>query len=155
MLLDRYLTPKMRKKRAQAAVEWIVIMSVAILVLAIMLSMNEDNYLFFKNSVKASQAKAAVSDIKNAVDFVYSQGQDARTRLRITIPSSTNLTVATLAGGGGQIQARVWVSGKPQDFDAFTDANLSGVLPQTGGGYCVDVVYDAPAVNISRSGGSC
>lgn len=141
--------------RGQAAVEWIVIMSIAILGLALMLSMNEENFRFFRNNVKVSQAKVAINDLKNSVDFVYSQGRDARTRLHVTIPSSCNLSVSTLPAGGGQIEAVVYASGKEEDFQAYTDANLTGGLPQTSGGYCIDVEYAGAAVNIGRADGSC
>jgi hypothetical protein len=141
--------------RGQAAVEWIVVMSVGILVLAIMLSLNEDSFQLFRGSVRVSQTKAALNDLKNAVDFVYSQGTGARTRLYVTVPPSVNVTFGTLPGGSGQIQAVVYVGGKSEYFDVYTDAAIVGSLPNAAGGYCVDVEYQGDAVNISRSGGSC
>jgi hypothetical protein len=141
--------------RGQAAVEWMVILSVAILLLAVMLSFNEENYLSFRSNVKVSQVKAALNDLKNAADFVYSQGQGAKTRMYITIPSAANFTITTLSSGRGQIQAVVHVRGDEQYFDVYTDGNLTGSLPQDTGGYCIDVECLEGVVNISRSAGSC
>jgi hypothetical protein len=141
--------------RGQAAVEWIVVLSVALMILAVMLSMNEDNYQFFNNNVKVSKAKGAVNDLKNAVDFVYSQGKDAKTSVYVTIPPGTNLTVDTLPAGKGQILAIVYVKGQEESFDAYTDANLTGSLPAAAGSYCIEVRYSGPEVSVSRSSGSC
>jgi hypothetical protein len=141
--------------RAQATIEWMIILSVSILILAVMLSFNGDNYSFFENNLKASQAKASLNDLKRAVDFVYSQGEGARTRLLVTVPSSSNISVRTLDGGSGEIRAAVWVSGKREDFDVYTSANLTGSLPTLSGSYCMDVWYTGGLVNISRSTGSC
>jgi hypothetical protein len=141
--------------RGQAVVEWMVLLSVAMLVLAVILSLNEENYAFFRNNVKVSQVKSALNGLKNAVDFVYSQGTEAKTRIYVTVPSGSNFTIRTLEGGGGQIEAVVYVKGGEQPYDVYTDANLSGVLPSVSGSYCMDVEYVGPQVNITRSDGSC
>jgi Tfp pilus assembly protein PilE len=141
--------------RGQASVEWIVILSMAILILAIMLSFNENNYQSFRDNVRVSKAKATLNDLENAVDFVYSQGEGAKTRLHITLPEASNFSVATLSTGKGRIQGIVYVRGEEEYFDAYTDANLTGSLPSEAGGYCVDVEYVNAKVNITRSGGSC
>ncbi len=132
-----------------------MIMSVAILVLAIMLSLNENSYQTFKSNVRVGKAKAALNDIKNAVDFVYSQGTGAKTRLYVTVPEASNFTITTLPGGVGHIQCIVYVRGQEEVFDAFTDANITGSIPSTSGGYCIDVEYAEAAVSITRSSGSC
>ena len=132
-----------------------VVLSVGILLLAVMLSFSQDNLMFFKNNVKASQVKAALRDMKNAADLVYSQGKEAKTRVYVTIPESTNLTISTLPEGTGLIQAVVYLSGKQQYYDVYTDANLTGSLPSKAGGYCLDVTYVGSVVNITRSSGSC
>lgn len=154
------LRPKSRsrgqfKMKGQAVVEWMVLLSVAMLVLAVILSMNEENYGFFRNSVKVSQVKSALNGLKNAVDFVYSQGKDAKTRLYVTVPSATNFTVRTLPQGGGQIEAVLYIKGSEESFDVYTDANLTGSIPATSGSYCMDVTYAQAGVTISRSDGSC
>ena len=141
--------------KGQAVIEFMVVLSIAMLILAIMLSFNEDSYWFFKDSVKVGQVKATLNNLKNSVDFVYSQGEDAKTRLYVTIPPSSNFTITTLSSGKGQIQAIVYLSGNEQYFDVYTDANLSGTLPSNAGSYCVDVEYMNGLVNITRSSGSC
>jgi uncharacterized protein (UPF0333 family) len=141
--------------RGQAAVEWMVILSVGVLILAVMLSFNEENYLSFRSNVKVSGVKAALNDLKNAADFVYSQGSGAKTRIYITIPPESNFTITTLSTGKGQIQAVVHVRGDEQYFDIYTEGNLTGSLPADAGGYCIDVECLEGAVNISRSSGSC
>ncbi|MBD3388459.1 MAG: hypothetical protein GF416_05255 [Candidatus Altiarchaeales archaeon] len=142
-------------RRGQAAVEWVVILSVAILILAVMLSFNEENYLFFRNNMKVSKAKAALNELKNSADFVYSQGSGAKTRVYVTIPVETNITIETLSTGTGQIQAEVLVNGEREYFDVYTEANLSGSLPEKGGSYCVDIECLGEVVSITRSSGSC
>jgi len=139
----------------QAAVEWIVILSVAILILAVMLSLNEDNYRFFRNNVKVSTAKSTLNELKKSADFVYSQGKDAKTRVYVTLPPSTNFSINTLPTGRGVIAAAVYVDGKTEEFDVYTDANLTGSLPTTSGSYCIDVHSLGGTVNITRSDGSC
>jgi hypothetical protein len=141
--------------KAQATVEWMIILSVSILILAVMLSFNGDNFSFFQNNLKVSQAKATLNDLKRATDFVYSQGEGARTRLMVTVPSTSNISMKTLDGGSGQILAVVFVNGKQEEFDVYTDANLTGGLPAVSGSYCMDVLYSLGQVNISRSTGSC
>jgi hypothetical protein len=139
----------------QAAIEWIVILSIAMLILAIMLSMNEDNYQFFSNQIRAGKVKAALNDLKEAVDFVYSQGMDAKATVLITVPTACNISVNTLPGGKGQIDAVFYEKGKIQYYDVYTDANITGSVPSKEGSYCMVVEYSGPEVNITRSEGSC
>ena len=115
--------------KGQATVEWMIILSVSILILAVMLSFNGDNYSFFQNNLKASQAKAALNDLKKAVDFVYSQGKEAKTTAYITVPPACNISVKTLPEGKGHIEAVLSVNGKNEYYDVYTDANLTGGVP--------------------------
>jgi len=141
--------------KGQAAVEWIVILSIAMLVLAVTLSMGEENYRFFTDNVKASKAKTTLNELKNAVDFVYSQGKDAKATVYVTVPPSSNFTINTLPTGKGQIQAVVYVGGKEEYFDVYTEANLTGTIPAEAGSYCMTVECSGAEVNISRSTSSC
>ncbi|MFH1055939.1 MAG: hypothetical protein V1744_07610 [Candidatus Altiarchaeota archaeon] len=141
--------------RGQAVVEWMVILAMALVILALMLSFNQENYSFFKNNVQVGQVKSTLNNLKNSVDFVYSQGKDAQTRLHVTIPHSSNFTINTLSSGRGQIQAVVYVNGNEEYYDVYTDANLTGSLPSRAGSYCIDVNYTGTYVSISRSSGSC
>ena len=141
--------------RGQASVEWMVILSVAILILAVMLSFNQDSYQSFRSNLRVSKAKSTLNDLKNAADFVYSQGSGAKTRIYVTIPHASNFTITTLSTGKGQIQTVVYVKGREEYFDVYTNANLTGSLPSNAGGYCIDVESLEEVVNISRSSGSC
>ncbi len=141
--------------RAQATLEWIIILSLALFVLAVMLSMNQDNLRFFQTNVKAGNIKSTLNDLKNSADFVYSQGSGARSRLFLNIPAASNFTVSTVEGGKGLIRASINISGSYEVFDVYTEANLTGSLPQAAGGYCVDVVCLGEVVSITRSEGSC
>jgi hypothetical protein len=141
--------------RGQAAVEWMVVLSVAMLVLAVMLSFNEENYRSFRDNLRVSQAKASLNDLENAVNFVYSQGLGAKTRIYVTVPEASNFTVNTLSSGEGQIEALVYIRGKEEYFEVYTQANLTGSLPEKAGQYCIDVECLGEVVNITRSSGSC
>lgn len=134
--------------RGQAAVEWIVIMGVAMLVLGVMLALNEDGYRFFQSSIRSSQAASATGQLADAADFVHSQGEGAKTRLYVFIPSATNISVETLSTGGGRISAASFNKG---EFERFTTANLTGSLPNVRGSYNIDLEYDGEKVIISRS----
>jgi len=141
--------------KGTVAIEWMIMLSMGILILSLIMSMNEDNHSFFRNNVRVSKAKATVNDLADAVDFVYSQGRDARTRVYVTVPAAVNITITTLSSGKGQIQALVYVNGKEEYFDAYTDANLTGSIPWKEGSYCMDVECFGELVNITRSTGSC
>jgi hypothetical protein len=141
--------------RAQAAVEWIILLGLAMAVLAAMLSMNEGNYSFFKTGVKAGSIKSTLNDLKNSADFVYSQGRGARTRLYLTLPNDANFTITTLNNSRGLIQAQILNGGAREFYEVYTEANLTGSLPSAAGSYCIDVVCVGEIVNITRSNQSC
>jgi hypothetical protein len=141
--------------RGQAAVEWMVLLSVAILTLALMLSFNEDNLRFFQDNARIARARASVSDLKNAADFVYSQGQDSMKTVYVTFPAASNFSIRTLENGGGEIEARVYVRGERHDIQEYTMGNLSGLMPDKAGGYCMEVRYEGGAIVMERGEGSC
>jgi hypothetical protein len=141
--------------RGQAAIEWMVILGLGLMVLSAMIAMNNDTYSSFKGNFKVSKVKGSLNELKNAVDFVFSQGKDARTRVLITVPASVNITVGTVSSGRGQIAANVFVDGKQEFFDVYTEANITGAIPDKEGSYCMEVECLGEVVNITRSSGSC
>ena len=137
--------------KGQAVVEWMVILSVAMMILAIMLTLNDDSFNFFQNTVKTSKVKGSLNEMKNAVDFVYSQGEDGLTTVYVTVPAATNYSVRTLSSGVGEISAKVYVKGNAMDFEVYTNANLSGNIPQSQGTYKMEVAYVDGIVEITQA----
>jgi uncharacterized protein (UPF0333 family) len=139
----------------QSSVEFIVVIGVALLVLAVMITHGEEKYLNFRDELRVSRVKASLKDVANSVDFVYEQGKGAKTRISVSIPMAAEINISTDADGTGVIEGTVYVRGNPSTFLEFVDANLTGSLPNSSGTFCIDIECLGAEVNISRSSGSC
>ncbi len=142
-------------KKSQTSVEYIIVLGMALTVLVIMLTMGQEKYQNFRDEVRVSKVKATLKDISNSVDFVYEQGKGARTRIYVTFPMAAAINLTTNANGTGIIEGTVYVRGTPSSFFQFVDANLTGSLPTTSGGFCIDVECLGEFVNVTRSTGDC
>ncbi|HLC39886.1 MAG TPA: hypothetical protein VJJ76_03320 [archaeon] len=135
----------MKIEKAQAALEYLMITSIA---LAVIIPVFYYSFFYSSGSVNYSQALDAVNAIGKGADYVYSLGVGSRTRILVSIPSNViNYTISTKAITY-QIRSS---SGATSSITAFTKANITGTLPTNPGNYYISLNMTEQGVVISVS----
>jgi uncharacterized protein (UPF0333 family) len=119
-------------RRGQVATELLIILSVVLVVIAILIVSMQTSLFSAKSEYKENQARLALDDVKNSAEFIYHQGLGARTTVYITIPKNvayTNVTtnyISITFDNGNTIVSSL-------------DFNVSGDLPDSSGGYWIEM----------------
>ena len=126
----------MRKKRGQAAVEYVVLVGTLLVFLipVVYYALNESSY-----QLKVSQLDNAVTRVSKAIDSVYALGPGAQEIVTITLPYGIEDVDVSDAG----IHYTVSIFGGLSDFGYDTVANATGMMPILPGTYRILVRHDA------------
>ncbi|MBI2130318.1 hypothetical protein HYU10_00965 [Candidatus Woesearchaeota archaeon] len=115
----------MRKKRAQSAVEMMIILAVGLAILIGILNIFFKANDSFSGQLESKKARAAVDAVADAAGMVYQQGVGSKTRVYVTLPENVNHINLT--------QRLVLINfnsgGNPRDVYRSLDFNISGSLP--------------------------
>lgn len=141
--------------RGQAAAEFVIILGVSMAILSFIWYLTQERYNDFQENVRVAKAENSAKRLKDAVDFVYRQGAGAKTRLYLTVPEATDVSVYTTADGTGVAEFFVHLHNNYSSVYAYSYANLTGEIPNVTGSYCIDVISLSGVVNVTRSTGSC
>lgn len=131
--------------KSQVSVEYLIIISVAIMILIPIILYANELLLGYKDDTKISLARNAVEKIGENVDWVYSQGAPAKRSLEVYIPEGIeqiNLENKTILF---KIKTRAGTS----DIFYTTVANLSGSIPMQSSYYKLSLTAHQNFVNIS------
>lgn len=134
----------MNKMKAQAAMEYMMIIGIALVILAPIIS-----YAYQQNEVaiRTSQGNLAASQISAAADSLYAQGPGAKTSLDIFLPSGYR---AQSYASGNVLDIKVLTPAGLNDIIEITKANLTGTLPADSGYRRILLVtLDSGQVNIT------
>ncbi len=134
-------------KKAQASVEMIVILAVVLVIFGILFVVIQENYSAYERNLKTVQGKTALREFADAADFVYSQGEGAKTKIFVTIPQG----VESIEGGDNYIEMRLDLGGRIQDLIEGTETCVQGEIPTSAGGHWVLVEYAGGCI---RMGGA-
>ena len=130
--------------KAQAAVEFLIIVSVALMIiLPVTLYINQ-SFIGYKDDTKISLAKNTVKKLGEGVDWVFSQGPPAKLTLEIYIPDD----VYNISLEDKTILFKIKTSAGVTDVFYETVPPLNGSLPITGGYYFVSLTAYTNYVNI-------
>lgn len=136
----------MLKKRCQAAVELIIILAIALVILSIIISLNSDTYTSVSGQFEATKARTAVDDLADAAKLVYQQGVGSRTKIFVTLPSNiieTNVTDNLIA-------IKLYAGGNEREVYRTLDFDVSGEIPTGQGNYWLYVEAQTNYVSISE-----
>jgi hypothetical protein len=131
--------------KAQVAIEYLTIISIAFIILIPLILYVNDLLNNYNDDTKISLAKNTVKKLGENIDWIYSQGQPARTTLEIYIPDGiTNVSLANKT-----ILLKIKTLAGTSDIFYETVPSLNGSIPTTKGYYMVTLVSYENYVNIS------
>ncbi len=141
------MSSRTRKHRAQAGLEYLVIIA---LVLAILIPMAYYAYEEYRVQADYAQADLAVQKIADAIDLVYSQGTGSQTVVEVYVPQR----VESISLAGREVLLKFRTSGGAlTDVYRVTNANLTpAVLPDAENVQLLGFRYEADG-NISTTVG--
>ena len=132
-------------KRAQTSVELIAILSMVLGIFLVIYATNVSVMDSFSSVYKTEKMKTSLNEIAAASELVYQQGQGAKTRVYIALPSGINgYTVA-----GQTINYSINMQGENRTFFKNLDFSVQGELPANEGEYWVNVEAITGAVSFS------
>lgn len=131
--------------KAQVALEYLVIVSVALLILVPLVLYANQMFLGYKENTRISLAKNAVKKIGEHADWVYSQGRPARNEIQVYMPDG--IEEASLENN--EILLKIKTSAGTSDIFYRTVSPLNGSIPYNSGYYIISLVAFQNYVNIS------
>lgn len=133
--------------KSQVSVEYLVIISVAFLILTPLIVYSYQLFIGYKDETKIALAKDLVKKVGEGADWVYSQGYPARMCLKVTVPEG--VTEASLLNKTVLLKIKT-VAGET-DIYHNTNAPLNGSLPVKAGVYKICLIAFPEYVNVSES----
>lgn len=131
--------------KAQAAVEFLIIVSVALMILLPVTFYARQLLIGYKDDTKISLAKNTVKKLGESADWVFSQGPSAKRTLEIYIPDD----VYNISLEDRTILFEVKTSAGVTDVFYEAVPSLNGSLPITSGYYFVSLTAYTNYVNIT------
>ncbi len=130
--------------KAQASVEYLVIIGLALAILVPLILYSNQNLLGYKEDVKISSAKAAASKIAESANWVYSQGPPARLTINVCIPEGVEEVLLD-----SMVLFKLKTSAGIVDIYSDTIPMLNGSVPTNNGCYFIALIADKYSVNIT------
>jgi len=131
--------------KAQVAIEYLIIVSVAIIVLLPLIIYANEMIRNYNEETKISLAKNAVKKLGESADWVYSQGQPAKLTTEVYFPEG--ITQASLENN--TILLRMKILSGISDIYYSTISPLNGSIPSNAGYYTISIIAYQNYVNIS------
>jgi hypothetical protein len=130
--------------KAQVATEYIIILSLAMMMLVPLVVFSTQNLIDYKEDAKITAAKNTVKKIGESADWVYSQGPPAKLTVNACIPSETeNITIS-----GQLLSIMIRTSAGVSEVYFETTSIINGSLPTNEGCYPVSIVAHDSYVDI-------
>jgi uncharacterized protein (UPF0333 family) len=121
--------------KAQASVEYLVIIGLALAILMPIILYSNQNLISYKEDVKLSSAKSAVNKLAESANWVYSQGPPARLTVNICIPDGVEeISLNSI------LMFKVRTSAGVSDVYHETVPTLNGSIPTNSGCYFISLV---------------
>ncbi len=121
--------------RAQAAVELLIILAIAMTMLGAIIATGEKQMSHGQTILRLEQTRSSVNDLANAANVAYREGDGSVRMVRFTIPDG--VAPERVFVEGKFINVGVYVEGGESDVNAMSEAELKGSLPTSPGTYYV------------------
>ena len=131
--------------KSQVAVEFLIIVSVAFMIILPFTFYANQLLISYKDDTKISLAKNTVNKLGGSVDWVFSQGPAAKQTLEIYIPDD----IYNISLENKTILFQIRTSAGVTDVFYETVPLLNGSLPTTSGYYFVSLTAYTDYVNIT------
>lgn len=132
-------------RRGQTALEFMLIMSIALLILLMTVTLSNDQGGAINTRKTELSASLAASDIANAAREVYGQGSGARKLVLVAFPRSYNASLSAISSP--YIRIHVGRTDYVQTFPF----QVVGTLPSRPGTFEFSVINQAGVINVSVS----
>ena len=132
--------------KSQSALEMLIIIGVLMVVFLIVISINTDLSSTLTASQSHTKLRAALDDVAQEAELVYSQGQGAKSRVFISLPGNiknSSITDFQLSFNVYNSQGGVSTVARSLAF------NVTGTLPNSSGNYWVTVESLGGLVNVT------
>lgn len=116
-------------KKAQAALEYMIVASIALLMLVPTIMSGWESTAQLGSSVNLQKARNAATQMSDAAKTVYYQGAPSAMTISVAFPENIIMTNAT----GREIFFRMKSNGKNVDVVEFLDFNVTGSLSNSSG----------------------
>jgi len=144
----------MLRKNGQTTVEFLVVLSIVLVVFIILFAMGQKSYSSSKEAIKSVQARSTLKDIVNAANLVHSQGENAKTKLYVTMPED----VVEIKLSGNCIFMKLYIGDEIQEKHECADTCFVGEVPTYSGSYWINlqsrrncVLIGDPKLNVNPS----
>jgi len=131
--------------KSQVAVEYLIIVSVAFMILIPTILYLNQTFIGYSDSNKLSKASETVKKIGQTADWVYSQGPPAKQTIEIFIPKD----LEEISLNNKTVLFKVRTSAGVSDVFYESVAPLNGTLPLNSGYYFISLTAFQDYVNIS------
>jgi len=131
--------------KAQSAIEFLIIVSVALTILIPLILLVNQSLMGYKDDTKISLAKEAVKKLGDNADWVFSQGPPAKVTVEVYIPDD----VESISIINNEILYKIRTTAGITDVYYDTVPELRGTLPEKSGYYFVSLTSFSTYVNIS------
>jgi hypothetical protein len=128
--------------KGQASTEFLLLLAVAFLVLTAVFLISQSQLGGVSEWKEQNDAKNAVLDLSTAAKDVYAQGEGAKKRVYVQLPSSYEPINSSVSGNAIKINVR------GSDYAAVEDFPVHGTLPGKSGGQWIWVVSEGNQVRI-------
>lgn len=143
----RYRGPVFGWHLGQAAIEYMMIISITLVIMIPLLFLVNSYMAEGKDELKVRALEDSVDSLAEVSDMVYFQGYPAKMTMNFYIPE--NVLVAE--ADENLIRVQVMTSSGNQDIISFTQANLTGNLPTKSGTYKLSIAAQEDGlVNVSH-----
>ncbi len=136
----------MLKKRGQISSEMMVVLAVVLVVLAFIFTVNQTVMTGVQGEYNARKAKITLDRIVQAGKLVYQQGEGAKTKIYVSIPSN----VDTITISGRTISLVMNISGEKSEIFRIADYNMTGNVSRKPGNSWIKLESKQLSVNISN-----
>jgi hypothetical protein len=133
--------------KAEVAVEYLVIVTFAIMVLIPYILYLNDVSQGYSETNKLTIARNSVDKLGQTADWVYSQGEGARTKIDVLVPDG----VESIEFMNRTINWKVRTSAGISDVYYVAVANVTGSIPTTPGYKSILIQAMRDGVNVSTS----
>lgn len=130
--------------RGQSSTEFLVLMAAALLILAVILSVSNDQGGVISARKSELSASLAVSDLANACREVYGQGSGARKMVSVTLPRSYDPNLS----GVNSTYIRIHVG--RSDYVQTFPFQVTGTLPEQPGTFELLVSNTAGVISVGQ-----
>ena len=139
------------KRRGQSGLEYMIIVIIAMLLIAPVLSRGTTQLSDMKNEINIMHAKDTLNEINDAAESVFAQGEPAKITLNARFPDHINQTSV----GSKEIMIQINAYGGTTDIVKRFDFNVTGSLPIDEGYYDITIkavkILGVTWVNITES----